>query len=35
MERHLINGFSVPLGPTGTMTINATSVSDYPSITIT
>lgn len=35
MERHLINGFSIPLGGTGAMTINATSVSDYPSITIT
>ena len=34
-ERHLINGFSIPLGQTGEMTINATSVSDFPIATVT
>jgi hypothetical protein len=33
-ERHLINGFSIPLGQTGEMTINATSVSDFPIATV-
>lgn len=34
-ERHLINGFTIPLGETGEMTINATSVSDFPIATVT
>ena len=34
-ERHLINGFTIPLGQTGEMTINATSVSDFPIATVT
>lgn len=29
IERHLIQSFSLPLGETGEMTINATSVNDY------
>lgn len=33
-ERHLINGFTIPIGQTGEMTINATSVSDFPIATI-
>lgn len=33
-ERHLINGFSIPIGQTGEMTINATSVSDFPIATV-
>lgn len=33
-ERHLINGFSIPLGQTGEMTINATSVADFPIATV-
>ena len=33
-ERHLINGFSLPIGQTGEMTINATSVSDFPIATV-
>lgn len=32
-ERHLINGFSIPFSQTGEMTINATSVTDFPFIT--
>ena len=34
-ERHLINGFSIPIGQAGEMTINATSVSDFPIATVT
>lgn len=34
-ERHLIQGFSIPLGQTGNMTINAVSVNDFPIATIT
>lgn len=34
-ERHLINSFSLPIGETGTMTINATSVADIPNFTVT
>ncbi len=34
-ERHLINGYTIPLGQTGEMTINATSVSDFPIATVT
>lgn len=29
VERHLVTGFSRPIGQTGSMTINATSVEDY------
>lgn len=29
VERHLVTGFSRPIGQTGSMTINATSVNDY------
>lgn len=34
-ERHLIQGFSIPIGQTGNMTINAVSVNDFPIATIT
>lgn len=34
VERHLITGFSRPIGQTGQMTINATSVNDFPNATI-
>lgn len=34
VERHLIQSFSIPIGETGAMTINATSVNDYPDITV-
>lgn len=34
-ERHLINSFSIPIGETGSMTINATSVNDFPNATVT
>ena len=34
VERHLINSFSIPIGETGSMTINATSVNDFPSINV-
>lgn len=29
-ERHLVQGFTRPIGQTGTMTINAVSVNDFP-----
>lgn len=35
VERHLVQGFSRPLASNGEMTINATSVNDYPVATIT
>lgn len=35
VERHLVQGFSRPLAANGEMTINATSVNDYPVATIT
>ena len=35
IERHLITGFSRPLSQTGAMTINCTSVNDFPVATIT
>lgn len=35
VERHLITGFSRPIAQTGNMTINATSVLDWPEATIT
>ena len=34
-ERHLIISFSLPIGETGAMTINATSVADIPNFTVT
>ena len=34
LERHLIQGFSRPLTGTGTMTIDAISVNDFPDITV-
>lgn len=34
IERHLINSFSIPIGETGSMTINATSVNDFPITTV-
>lgn len=34
IERHLINSFSIPIGETGDMTINATSVNDYPNVSV-
>lgn len=33
IERHIIQDFSVPIGETGTMTINAISVLDFPVLT--
>lgn len=30
VERHLVQGFTRPIGQTGTMTINAVSVNDFP-----
>lgn len=35
VERHLIQGFSRPLAGTGEMTINCTSVNDFPEATVT
>lgn len=35
IETHLINSFSIPLGETGSMTINATSVQDIEIATVT
>jgi len=35
IERHLVQGFSRPLAGTGTMTIDAVSVNDFPDITVT
>ncbi|MBQ8319492.1 MAG: hypothetical protein IJX81_01270 [Clostridia bacterium] len=34
VERHLINSFSLPIGETGSMSINAVSVNDFPIATI-
>lgn len=34
VERHLINSFSLPIGESGQMTINATSIVDIPQFTI-
>lgn len=33
-ERHLIQSFSIPIGQVGTMSITATSVQDFPEITV-
>lgn len=35
VERHLITGFSRPIAQTGSMTVNATSVNDFPVATVT
>lgn len=35
VEKHIIESFSLPIGQTGAMTINCTSVNDYPVITTT
>lgn len=35
VEKHLIQGFTVPVGETGSMSITATSVTDIPAFTIT
>ena len=34
VERHVVQGFTRPIGQTGTMIINAISVMDYPDITL-
>lgn len=34
VERHVVQGFSRPLGQKGSMTINAVSVADYPMATV-
>ena len=34
MERHLVTGFTRPIAESGAMQINATSVSDFPNVTI-
>ena len=34
IERHLIQSYTIPLSQTGQMSITATSVTDYPNITI-
>ena len=34
MERHLVTGFTRPIAESGPMQINATSVSDFPNVTI-
>lgn len=34
MERHLVTGFTRPIAENGVMQINATSVSDFPNVTI-
>ena len=35
IENHLVNSFSIPMGETGSMTINATSVQDIDIATVT
>lgn len=35
VEKHLIQGFTVPIGETGSMSINCTSVNDIPDFTVT
>ena len=35
VERHLLTGFTLPIGQTGEMTLNATSVQDFPTATVT
>ena len=34
IERHLIQSYTIPIGQTGEMSITATSVTDYPNVTI-
>lgn len=34
IEKHLINSFSIPLAETGAMTINATSIQDFPNLNV-
>ena len=34
IERHVVQGFSRPIGQTGTMTINCISTEDYPNATL-
>lgn len=34
LERHLVQGFTLPLSGTEPMTIQAVSVNDFPSITV-
>lgn len=34
LEKHLIQSYTLPLGETGQMTINATSVNDYPQLQV-
>ena len=34
IERHVVQGFSRPIGQTGTMTINCISTEDYPEVTL-
>ena len=34
IERHVVQGFTRPIGQTGTMIINAVSVMDYPDVTV-
>ena len=34
VERHLVTGFSRPIGQTGAMTINCVSVNDFPIATL-
>ena len=34
VERHLVTGFSRPIAQTGEMTIEATSVQDFPIATV-
>ena len=35
IEKHLIQGFTVPIGETGSMSISCTSVNDLPDFTVT
>lgn len=35
IEKHLINSFSLPIGESGAMTINATSINDIPIMSTT
>ena len=35
IERHLLTGYTIPIGSTGEMTLNCTSVQDFPVATVT
>ena len=35
IEKHLIQGFTIPIGETGSMSISCTSVNDLPNFTVT